>query len=224
MRRGKRDLRMGRGPAGRRLQDRGRVMADDTARRRTHEVFMGHTEAVPRARHLIADHLRAWGLGGLDDLIGALELAVAELITNAVQHGRAPIDLVMTLLPGRVRVEVHDRGGGRPAIRVAHTSGPDIGGFGLRLVDELVDRWGSTTAPDRTVVWVEHAVPSAPGAAAGETTRGAIGSAPGGTDRGTAGGATGPGPGGAAGGTMGRAAGPGSAGPGGHLRRVLLCA
>lgn len=216
MRRGKRDLRMGRGPAGRRLQDRGRVMADDTARRRTHEVFMGHTEAVPRARHLIADHLRAWGLGGLDDLIGALELAVAELITNAVQHGRAPIDLVMTLLPGRVRVEVHDRGGGRPAIRVAHTSGPDIGGFGLRLVDELVDRWGSTTSPDRTVVWVEHALPTPPGGTASGTTRGVTGPA------------AGTGPGGAAsgtgGGTAGGAVGPGSAGLGGGLRRVLLCA
>lgn len=134
----------------------------DTARRRTHEVFAGRSETVPRARHLISDHLRAWGLGGLEDLVRSLELAVAELVTNAVQHGRGPIDLVMTLLPGRVRVEVHDHGGGRPAIRATQTTGPAIGGFGLRLVDELVDRWGTLTSAGHTLVWVEHALPATP--------------------------------------------------------------
>jgi anti-sigma regulatory factor (Ser/Thr protein kinase) len=137
-------------------------MGNDIARRRTHEVFGGRTDAVPRSRHLIGDRLRAWGLGDLDELVTVLELAVAELVTNAVQHGRAPIDLVMTLLPGRVRVEVHDHGGRRPAIRPTHTTGPDIGGWGLRLVDELVDRWGSSTSAGHTLVWVEHAVPATP--------------------------------------------------------------
>lgn len=112
-------------------------------------------EVIPWARHAVVRCLRAWGL---TELISPLELAVGELVTNAVCHGRGPITLVLAILPGRLRVEVHDRGGGTPAIRPGHTYGPQLGGWGLRLVDNLVDAWGCDVRAGHTVVWVEQGV------------------------------------------------------------------
>lgn len=128
-------------------------MGDDQPPRRTREVFAGVPEAIPRARHLVADRLRAWGLDGFVD---AIELAVAELVTNAVRHGKGPIELVVAMLPDRVRLEVHDHGGGQPAIRPIRRTGPAMGGWGLRMVDQIVDAWGTDVHPGRTVVWIEH--------------------------------------------------------------------
>jgi hypothetical protein len=65
----------------------------------------------------------------------------------------------MAVRPGQVRAAVHDRGGGRPAVRPAQRTGPDIGGWGLRMVDEVVDAWGSDVRDGRTVVWVEKSIP-----------------------------------------------------------------
>ncbi len=86
-----------------------------------------------------------------------LKLAVGELVANAVRHGKGPIRLIIAKLPDRVRVSVHDHGGGHPAIRPVVTTGPNAGGWGLRLVDELVDAWGTTTTGHSTTVWVEQA-------------------------------------------------------------------
>jgi anti-sigma regulatory factor (Ser/Thr protein kinase) len=44
--------------------------------------------------------------------VTSIELAVGELVTNAVRHGKEPIELIMALLADWVRVEVHDHGGG----------------------------------------------------------------------------------------------------------------
>ena len=60
---------------------------------------------------------------------------------NSARHGpSAPIELRLTLTDeGRIRGEVKDHGTGEIAIREIATDG---GGFGLRLVDSLADRWG----------------------------------------------------------------------------------
>jgi anti-sigma regulatory factor (Ser/Thr protein kinase) len=113
---------------------------------------------IPRARHLLTRWLEGCGLANSDDLI----LAVGELITNAVRHGKGPIHLTLTNLPNRIRVEVHDQGGGHPAIRPIQPTGPDAGGWGLRMVDKLVDTWGTTTTGNHTMVWIEHALPATP--------------------------------------------------------------
>jgi hypothetical protein len=34
-----------------------------------------------------------------------------------------------------------------------------LGGWGLRLVDEVVEGWGSHVSEGHTVVWVEKAIP-----------------------------------------------------------------
>jgi anti-sigma regulatory factor (Ser/Thr protein kinase) len=128
-------------------------MADTDSNRQSRDVFAGVPAAISRARHLTADRLRAWGL---ERLVTSLELAVGELVTNAVRHGKEPIELIMALLADRVRVEVHDHGGGQPAIRPVQRTGPDAGGWGLHMVDQLVDAWGTHTTGNHTIVWIER--------------------------------------------------------------------
>jgi len=123
-----------------------------------YEVLSGVPEAVPRARQLVVNSLRAWGLSGV---VEALKVTVAELVTNAVRHGRGPIHVTLAVFRDRVRLEVGDRGGGHPAIRAVQLTGPAMGGWGLRIVDQLVDRWGTHTASGQTVVWIEKALPDA---------------------------------------------------------------
>jgi anti-sigma regulatory factor (Ser/Thr protein kinase) len=92
--------------------------------------------------------------GRLEDL----RLAVSELVTNAVVHAgldeEEAIVMKVRLLPGAVRVEVLDRGGGFP--EPPEAPGDDHG-YGLKLIDRLADRWGAERAAE-TRVWAEFAL------------------------------------------------------------------
>lgn len=98
-----------------------------------------------------------WGLG---HEAPALELAVSELVTNALQHGRGDVEVEITATDDGVRLEVGDHGDqvevGLPAITPA---GPGThGGWGLRLVERLSDSWGVVADRSATRVWmVRHA-------------------------------------------------------------------
>ena len=87
----------------------------------------------------------------LDDL----RLVVSELVTNAVIHSGLPEDdaivLKVRILPRRIRVEVIDRGRGFPE---APSRTAEHHGFGLPIVDELAERWGTENGPE-TRVWAE---------------------------------------------------------------------
>jgi anti-sigma regulatory factor (Ser/Thr protein kinase) len=82
-------------------------------------------------------------------------LLVSELVTNSVRHSRVAngmIELLASITPDLVRVEVSDDGEGfdlPPAVHHDHESGR-----GLQLVQELADRWGRPTGL-RTSVWFE---------------------------------------------------------------------
>ena len=104
---------------------------------------------------MVRSHLEAWGL--TDDL-PALELAVSELVTNAVVYGRGLIDVRIAVLDGSVRLEVGDEGppsSSQPAVR----EGEGVGGWGLRLVEGLSDTWGTCRDGGRTQVWMERRTP-----------------------------------------------------------------
>jgi two-component sensor histidine kinase len=81
-----------------------------------------------------------------------LRVVVSELVTNSVRHGPGnPIRLQVTLEgEGLVRGEVIDEGNGTVAIR---SSEAVSGGFGLRIVDALCERWGVFRGS--THVWFE---------------------------------------------------------------------
>jgi anti-sigma regulatory factor (Ser/Thr protein kinase) len=101
---------------------------------------------------MVRSQLEAWGL--LDEL-AALELAVSELVTNAIVHGRGQVDVIIAELDGCVRLEVRDEGiveASRPTVR----SDDGGGGWGLRLVEGLSDTWGTRCDGGRTHVWMER--------------------------------------------------------------------
>ena len=110
---------------------------------------------VPEARRFLAGLLARWGLEALRP---ALELATSELVTNAVTHGRGPIEVDVACEDGAVRVGVTDHGGGRPVIRPTDASG-EVGGWGLRLVARVADEWGTDVSGGRTTVWLRLASP-----------------------------------------------------------------
>ncbi|MFI7337703.1 ATP-binding protein [Streptomyces sp. NPDC050085] len=118
-------------------------------------------QSVPAAREFTRAALGDWGVDGecADDIL----LCVSELATNALVHGVPPgRGFLLRLLPygdeGRARVEVHDSGGGVPAVPCA--DGDCEGGRGLMLVQAVADKWGVGERDPGKVVWCEVRLPS----------------------------------------------------------------
>jgi anti-sigma regulatory factor (Ser/Thr protein kinase) len=82
-----------------------------------------------------------------------MTLLVSELITNGVKYGgEGPVRLEIVNEPDRIRAEIVDQGVGfTPVERDGDLS--RVGGWGLHLVEELTDRWG--TYEGSTHVWFE---------------------------------------------------------------------
>jgi anti-sigma regulatory factor (Ser/Thr protein kinase) len=114
--------------------------------------FTSDIAEVRRARRVVQAQLEAWGYG---TEVEAMTLAVSELVTNAVIHGRGDVELTLTANDGTIRIEVTDQGGGQPKLvpQGAHIVGA---GWGLHLVDALADQWGSVRNGVSTSVWMER--------------------------------------------------------------------
>ena len=112
-----------------------------------------HPSHVGLARRLVSARLDDWQLN--DEAGEYAVLLVSELVTNAMRHGGEPIRLVADITPSGIRVEVYDGNSDAfPAIRDIRPDAP--GGRGLRLVDALADRWGTTeVAGSGKCVWFE---------------------------------------------------------------------
>ncbi|MFI9819437.1 ATP-binding protein [Streptomyces sp. NPDC052013] len=122
--------------------------------------FRRERRSVPDARAFARSALEDWGVRRrTDDVL----LCVSELATNALLHGVPPgRGFLLRLLAhgddGAVRVEVHDSGGGVPAVpRAAESGGPEEGGRGLLLVEQLADKWGVGERDPGKIVWCEFA-------------------------------------------------------------------
>ncbi|MFD9974370.1 SpoIIE family protein phosphatase [Streptomyces sp. NPDC059017] len=110
--------------------------------------------AAGRARGLVANRLRAWGL---DELVFTTELIASELVTNAVRYAEGPLHL--RLIHDRTLVcEVADAGHTAPHLR--HSADDDEGGRGLFIVAQLVQRWGTRYSKDGKAIWTEQALPA----------------------------------------------------------------
>ena len=113
--------------------------------------FASTPGSVSDARHAF-DGLGA-ELG--DPLHMTVVLLVSELVTNSVRHSKVAngvIELLASIGPELVRVEVSDDGEGFDLPPIAHHDAET--GRGLELVQELADRWGRPTGL-RTSVWFE---------------------------------------------------------------------
>ncbi|MDQ1629548.1 MAG: hypothetical protein QOI54_3292 [Actinomycetota bacterium] len=106
--------------------------------------------AARHAREFIAASLRDWRLDGLRE---TTVLLVSEVVTNALRHTEGSIELTMSRLPGKLRVEVADdvsiapqRRGGDPL---------DESGRGVPLLSGFSDRWGTAPRGPGKIVWFE---------------------------------------------------------------------
>lgn len=76
-------------------------------------------------------------------------LLVSELVSNSVRHTQSvDIDVRVTTMDGRIRVEVSDDGPGFTR------EAPRGDGLGLKIVEKLADHWGLAIG-DRFTVWAE---------------------------------------------------------------------
>lgn len=93
------------------------------------------------ARHAVAE-LFDVADGGAGE-VGDLTVAVSEVVTNAMVHGRPPVTLRAWVAPGRMVVTVHDRGPGPGdpfAGLVPATQVDGTGGRGLWITHQLCPR------------------------------------------------------------------------------------
>ncbi|MDQ4054734.1 MAG: PAS domain S-box protein [Actinomycetota bacterium] len=112
--------------------------------------LQAHPSSVHAARRIVREALT---LARRDDLVDAAQLLVSEMVTNALVHAGTPIDLRVSIEGGGLRVEVTD-GSTQPP--VPRSYGPMAGtGRGLRLLEQLVDRWGTLAHEDGKTVWFE---------------------------------------------------------------------
>ncbi|MFF5701320.1 SpoIIE family protein phosphatase [Streptomyces sp. NPDC012794] len=110
--------------------------------------------AVAGARRFASDVLTAWGL---EEMSFTTELAVSELVTNAIRYGKSPIQLRL-ILQSTLTCEVSDASSTAPHLRRARIF--DEGGRGLLLVAQLTERWGTRHGRAGKVIWAEQALPA----------------------------------------------------------------
>ncbi len=110
--------------------------------------------AAGLARRLVAEALGSWGVTGppASDVV----LLASELVTNAVLHGREPVELRLSRRAGELLLEVFDAAGSLPRRR--HPTAADESGRGLQMVRLLSSETGVRLAADGKWVWCTVAV------------------------------------------------------------------
>jgi anti-sigma regulatory factor (Ser/Thr protein kinase) len=100
------------------------------------------TAARRFVRHVLSDRP--------PELVEAAELMASELATNCVRHAHTEFELTIHT-QGQIRIEVRDRGEGRPTL--LSPAEREISGRGLRIVEAMADAWGVIPAANGKAVW-----------------------------------------------------------------------
>ena len=116
------------------------------------------TNSPAVARNAVSEFLRREGRSGITaDVV----LVVSELATNAVLHGRPPMELHVTCTRGRLRVEVEDAAplddAPRPSAAIPDTFATQ--GRGLDIVAAFSHETGVTHRAGGKSVWAEWELP-----------------------------------------------------------------
>ncbi|MGY1624823.1 anti-sigma factor RsbA family regulatory protein [Geodermatophilus sp. SYSU D00965] len=105
-------------------------------------------------RHAVREHLA--GVDGPPDVLEDFLLAVDEMTSNAVRHGRPPAGLRLWSAPGQLVATIRDSGHGLadPFAGYGPAHGDDLshGGMGLWLARQLCDHVAVRRDPDGTSV------------------------------------------------------------------------
>jgi anti-sigma regulatory factor (Ser/Thr protein kinase) len=122
-------------------------MYDDA--RTVRELLLAPEPASARlARRALMDVMTEEGLA---DRAFDAALAVSEIVTNAVLHGRKPITLRFRVATDGIRVEVHDGSPVSPAFSMLDPTA--VTGRGLMLVSAAADSWGVDPDENGKTVW-----------------------------------------------------------------------
>lgn len=129
--------------------------AQETESRVNHDVALAiHTASAGTARRFVSSFLTE----SPPVVVGAAELLVSELVTNAVKHANlqgtpGTVGLRVAVEDHLLRVEVSDGDPVMPQVGDGSVDAPS--GRGLLIIDRLADRWGCFRAGVGKVVWLE---------------------------------------------------------------------
>lgn len=108
-----------------------------------------HASSVSQARALLREALG----DAAESLVECAQLAVSEVVTNALVHAGTEVHVQVRLDGAGLRVEVTD---GSPHLPTARDYSPSSGtGRGLHMVMSSVDDWGCYRCTGGKVVWFE---------------------------------------------------------------------
>jgi anti-sigma regulatory factor (Ser/Thr protein kinase) len=135
------------------------VTGGRTARRKRWSAAHGRKlSAVPAARAWCLAALRAVlpGTPG-EQLAGDVELAVCELVANAVRHGGGVEEVALSTDGETLQIAVRDHDPAEPVPAAAPGDGDH--GWGLLIVSRLAEHWGVRQHPGNgKSVWIDLAL------------------------------------------------------------------
>jgi anti-sigma regulatory factor (Ser/Thr protein kinase) len=105
-----------------------------------------------RRRLAAALHDGARPPGAEEGAVERLLLAYEELVSNALRHGRSPVEVTVTGSDTSWLLEVSDAAADRPPTPAIGRD-PAWGGLGLYMVAQLCDAHGWATDGYRKVIW-----------------------------------------------------------------------
>jgi anti-sigma regulatory factor (Ser/Thr protein kinase) len=100
-------------------------------------------------------------LSDLGWVLGDAMLVASELVTNAVRHSLCTEDEYLSVLitrDGRLRISVLDPGRSGRDAEIADRP-IELGGLGLKVVEQLATTWGAERHDDGYRVWAELDLP-----------------------------------------------------------------